>query len=203
MTRLLFAGALAVAALVAGGCLGPGTTRSTEFYVLSSVEPAAPEAEGSRPEGGAAVGVGPIALPAYLDRSEIIARTSANRIELYEFARWGEPLQTNFARVLANDVARLLPTDRVAVFPWDSSTPVAYRVEVEVARFGQEPGGAVMLVARWQLFREDERGRLLARRCLYREEAERRDPASAVAAMSRALARLARDVSEAIRDLDS
>lgn len=53
-------GSLAAVALFVSGCLGPGTTRSPQFFVLSAVvDPAAQEAENSELR----LGIGPVALP--------------------------------------------------------------------------------------------------------------------------------------------
>ena len=77
--------------------------------------------------------MGPVLLPAHLDRPQIVTRASENRLVLAEFHKWGEPLNTNFARVLAEDLAVLLATERVAVFPWRRAVPVDYQLEVRVA----------------------------------------------------------------------
>jgi hypothetical protein len=41
-----------------------------------------------------------------------------NELQSDTFSQWAEPLETNFARVLAENLSVLLTTERVAVYPW-------------------------------------------------------------------------------------
>jgi uncharacterized lipoprotein YmbA len=69
MRRLLMAGSLVLAA-----CLGPRADMSA-FYVLSV--PPEPTAQDSLP---VVLGLGPVTLPGYLDRSQIVIRMSENQV---------------------------------------------------------------------------------------------------------------------------
>ena len=60
---------------------------------------------------GPVIGVGPITVPKYLDRPQIVTRSGRNQLALGEFDRWAEPLQDNVLRVLAENLAFLIPTD--------------------------------------------------------------------------------------------
>lgn len=189
----------AATALLATGCLGPGTTRETRLYVLSSLTPDDVE-EGTRPEQGMALGVGPVAVPGYQNRPPLMWRTGPNELQLAEFAQWAEPLEQNVARVLGNNLGLLIPTDRVSVFPFERSVPIEIRVEVQITRFGAEANGGVSLAARWRLVGADGRELLPMRKSFYRVESQGSGHAATVAAMSQALANLSRDVAEAIRN---
>lgn len=128
--------------VVAAGCAGSPPTR---FYVLTPVagmeasDPAVPVKD------GIAVGIRRVALPDYLDRPQIVTRSSPNTLDLAEFDRWAAPLGEAFPRMLAENLAGMIPSDRVTVFPWLRSVQPDYEVTVEVTRF--EGGSAVS--ARW------------------------------------------------------
>ena len=113
---------------VLGGCLG-GSSPS-RFYLLSPLS----ASESPVAASGVAIGVGPISLPQYLDRSQIVTRKGENQLHLAEFDRWAESLQKSFTRVLVLNLSTLLSTDRVALHPWNRSTPIDYQVIVDVAR---------------------------------------------------------------------
>jgi len=187
----------AAVALAMAGCIGFGTNRETRLYVLSSLTPA--DVSGTRAEEGRALGVGPVTIPGYLNRPPLLWRTGPNELQLAEFAQWAEPLERNVARVLADNLALLLQTDRVSLFPFPPSSAVETRVEVEITRFGREPDRSVSLAARWRLLRGNGRELLPMRKSFYQVESEGLGHAASVAAMSEALARLSRDVAEAIR----
>ncbi len=196
------AASLAAAALLLTGCIGFGTTRETRLYVLSSLTPADVE-QGTRAEEGLALGVGPVTIPAYLNRPPLLWRTGANELQLAEFAQWAEPLQENVARVLGENLGLLIPTDRVSLFPFPAAAPVQVRVEVEIERFGRDPDRSISLAARWRLLRANGRELLPMRKSFYREEADGFGHAASVAAMSEALASLSRDIAAAILERSS
>ena len=124
-----------------GGC---GSTQDTRFYVLTSLpatERPSDASSGLKP----AIGLRPVGMPEQLDRPQIVTRVGENMLHLAEFDQWAAPLRENFTRVLAENIAILVPTDRVVVFPWPTASPIDYEVAVEVARFEGTLGGIACL----------------------------------------------------------
>ncbi len=187
----------AAAGLLLSGCIGFGTTRETRLYVLSSLTPADVE-QGTRPEEGMALGVGPVTIPSYLNRPPLLWRTGPNELQRAEFAQWAEPLEDNVARVLGNNLGLLIPTDRISVFPFPAAAPIEKSVQVEITRFGLDADRSVALAARWRLIRANGRELIPMRKSFYRVETEGFGHAASVAAMSEALARMSRDIADAI-----
>src|SRR5512137_88877 len=103
MTRTLIS-SLCLAAALLTGCASP----RTNFYTLNVA--AAPDATAPAME---AVAVGPVSLPALLDRPQLVVRTAPNRVEFLETHRWAEPLKSELPRVIAADLTRLLNQARV------------------------------------------------------------------------------------------
>jgi uncharacterized lipoprotein YmbA len=99
----------------------------------------------------AAIGVGPIHLPPYLDQDQIVTRISQNRLTLSESARWAEPLTDNIAHVLAQNLSMLLQTNQVTVHPWPGRQRPTYQVEIEVVSFETDTAGTAHFAARWFL----------------------------------------------------
>ncbi|MCP3694029.1 MAG: hypothetical protein GY917_17625, partial [Planctomycetaceae bacterium] len=58
-----------------------------------------------------AVGVGPVNLPAYLDRHGVVRRTSSNELDVAEFELWGQSLRENFTQVLGRNLEILVNGD--------------------------------------------------------------------------------------------
>jgi uncharacterized protein len=180
--------------VLVGGC----ASQPSRFYVLSallSAEPATPVTSGQQ---GPAIGVGPVTLPRYLDRPQIVTRASPYELKLAEFDRWAEPLDVNFARVLAENLALLIPTGRVAVFPWPRATPIDFQVSIEVAHFLSQMGGESLLIADWTLFRGEGQQALAHGKSRFSAPAGGQDYASVVAAMSQTIASLSREIAAAI-----
>jgi uncharacterized protein len=193
---------LAVVSWVAS-LLGLGACASTpsHFYVLNTLS-----ASETMPATVAAqspvIGVGPITLPKYLDRPQIVTRVGRHQLALAEFDRWAEPLQDNVLRVLAENLARLVPTDHILLHPWPRSATVDYQVSMEVRQFDGWLGGESTLLARWSILDGAER-ELLNRMVHLHVPTGGRDYEAMVVAMNQMLEALSRDIALAIQRLAS
>jgi hypothetical protein len=147
------------------------------------------------------VGVGPVKIPEYLDRQEIMTRTGPSRVDLAEFDRWAEPLESNVTRVLAENLSFLLGTHRVSLFPWAGSTKVDYQVVVDLNRFDGTSEGMTILAAHWSILEGGKRKVLVTRKSDFVESADRADFESMVSAQSRLLGHLSREIASEITAL--
>lgn len=190
--------ALAVALIVLGtGCTLRAAPPKT--YVLSPA-PAPPTSAAAAPgaDRGPVVGVGPVSVPAYLDRASVVVRESGDEVRFSPNHQWAEPLKDGVARVLAENLAVMVPTDAVAVFPWRAPWTVTYRVAVEILRFDGPLGGPVVLNARWRLL--DGRGQeIVLRAVALSEPVAEATHAAFVASQSRMLAGVSREIAAEIR----
>ncbi len=133
------------AATLMAGC---ATTPPPSLYLLDF--PAQPELAGI--EHGLAVGIGPVELPKYLDRPQIVTRAGGNRLRTSESHQWAEPLKDSISRVLVVEVGRRLDSNRVYVLPRRVRTPLDWRVDLDIGRFDGAPDTEAVLAARWSLF---------------------------------------------------
>ncbi len=188
--------------MIMAGC---ASDKPTRLYVLSALaeQPAQVSAQ------GVAIGVGPITLPKYLDRPQIVTRVEGNSLNQADLDQWGGDLNDNITRVLATNLSDLLSTDRVSLYPWSDRAPVDYQVSLDITRFEQDTDGSVVLDVFWTLSDTKGGAALVMRRSTYRDKtasqaASGASPAGGrpydglVAAMSRDLAALSRDVAAAI-----
>ena len=109
---------LAIAVLLIAGCsslLAPLPDR-TRYYVLSAA-PKAADVSGSAVEVDFTVGLGPLEIPDYLNRSERAVRLGPNRMRFHENERWAEALDASTLRVLLQDLAARLGNARVIALP--------------------------------------------------------------------------------------
>jgi uncharacterized lipoprotein YmbA len=101
--------------------------------------------------GDFTIGLGPIKLPQYLDRPEIVTRAAPNRLELSKEDRWGESIQNGFTSVMERDLAARAGTGRVILFPWYNTVHVDFQVQVDVYRFETDGQGNAQLSAKWTI----------------------------------------------------
>lgn len=175
-------------AVAAAGC----ASAPAQFYTLASTA----AADGA-PAARYAVIVGPVSVPASVDRPEFVVQVAPNRVDVDEFNRWASPLSDSIARAVAGDLAVLLGTSDVAVAPLANFNP-AYRVTINVQRFDSTQNDAVLVDAVWAVHRtaggETRSGRTVAR-----EAVQGKGFDALAAAHSRALAVVSVDIAAAIR----
>jgi hypothetical protein len=188
--RLL--GALLLTAAVAA-CM---PARPTNFYTLSATtEPRVAK----RSADALVIGLGPITLPQYLDRPDIVTREGANQMRLAEFSQWAEPLEPLLTRIMAEDLYALLDASDVIPIPQRGDISLDRVVEVDIGRFDADAGGLVVLDARWRVYQGEGETLLASGRSQITEQgAPVPDYDAIVAAMSRALGRASEEIARAI-----
>ena len=190
MHRLVTIVAILTLITVVAGCASP----PSRFYSLSAAtEPTAPSSNLS-------IAVGPVSVPAVVDRPQIVVNVGPNQVRLEEFNRWAAPLQNNIARVVADNLVLMLGTPRVILSEQLLSADVDYRAAIEVQSFQSAPGEAAMLDAVWSVRRAKD-GKAETGRTTVRETVQEKSYDALAAAHSRALARLSRDIATAVAAL--
>jgi hypothetical protein len=167
------------------------------YYQLTAVtlerQAAAP------PPTVAVIGIGPLTLPEYLDRPQIVSRRATNRLQLADRHRWAEPLGDNIVRVLQENLAGALGNERVILYPWSPALAVDRQITVEILHC-EAGDGDVQFEARWTMQDREGQYLLLQRRSSQRiNVAQPTDPERQVAALSEALARFSAEIAAAIR----
>lgn len=184
---------LLVAALLSA-CVPPQSP--SRYWTLTPV--ATPGAVESVRERALELGIGPITVADYLDRPQIIRRFGSNRLILAENDNWPEPLSSLITRVLADDLAAMLPDVRVYPLPLRTAPELDYRVEVQVLAFEGLSDDRARLDAHWTLVRERDARLLLVRRSAIERPVAGEDMGALVAALSEAVAFLAREIADAV-----
>jgi uncharacterized protein len=124
----------------------------TTFYVLESqISAPAPIADLAKKT---VIGVGPVTIPALLERKQIITRSDLNTVNIAEFHQWAAPLRDNITQVLTQNLAGLQSHHVIRAYPWSAYGPVNYRVNIDIDRFDTQPGQSVHLDARWAIMDE-------------------------------------------------
>jgi uncharacterized protein len=178
--------------MLIAGCVSSPDSR---YYTLNATMNHAVESS------SLSVVVGPVSVPAAVDRPQIVVSTGPNQVRVDDYNRWASPLQSNISRVIADNLGSILGTPRVTVFPQASSAAADYQAAVEVQSFGSALGEAATLDAVWTVRRIKD-GKLRVGRTTVREPASERGYDALAAAHSRAAARLSQDIAGAVRALD-
>lgn len=129
-------------------CMGCASGGAPPVYYGLQAEPTTNAPTVDRP---LTIGVGPVQLPDYLDRSAIVTRLSPNRLQINQGHRWAGSLQSEILRVLAANLRAATAARQVAVFPWrtDFEPDLRFRISIEV--FEGQPAQQVHLKATWTM----------------------------------------------------
>ncbi len=191
------AGIFLLSLLFLCGC----ASKSPNYYVLHSLQSEVPGVKMARAENDLTIGVGPIKIPAYLDRPQMATRSAPDSLQFAEFEKWAEPLEKNLTRVLAENLAILLSTDRVGVFPWLNRAQVQYQVTVDITQLERLPDGKVILAARWNVLGDHGDKVLLVKSSRFSIPVESAGYEGIASAESRAIEALSREIASEVNSL--
>jgi uncharacterized lipoprotein YmbA len=146
------------------------------------------------------IGIGSIEFSEYLKRPEIVSFKGNNELNVDEFNRWAEPLEKNFERVLIENLSRLIPTDRIYIFPWQEEEPNSFQITIVVNEFGMRSDSSVVLDARWSVSKKVKRDFLMTQRSFYTENEAGVSTEGKVALLSDLVGKFSRDLANEIRE---
>jgi uncharacterized protein len=188
--RLSLCLAITLTMITLVGCASP----KAQFYTLSAEAPR----EGVNRGSPVTVVIGAVSVPELVDRPQIVVRAGTNHVAIEEFARWAESLKSQIPHVVAADLSQLLNSPRVSTSPIGGDPTAVWRVRMDVQRFEADLGDAATVDVLWSVSPPGKASPLTGR-TVVREPCTGVGYDAAVAAWSRALATVSRDVAAAIR----
>jgi uncharacterized lipoprotein YmbA len=128
-------------------------------------------------------------------------RQGTNEIDYLPSTFWAERLDTGLQRVLAANLATLLPTDQIRLSAWQSSD-VSAEVYVAIERFDVDTRGQGAIVAWWRVLSPGGEKTLKSGECRRTRNGPAPDtnPSGAVATLSELAGDLSRQVAQAVKE---
>ncbi len=180
--------------LILAGC---GRSPQTTFYTLTPLV-----AEMTTPRvPGASIAIASVTLPELVDRPQLVVPDAGTRVAILESHRWAEPLKSAIPRLLADNISRLMNSDRVAAYPQHAANSADYRLFVDFQRF-ELTGNTVVVDALWEI-RSAKGAQPLTGRSKMLETVGSADYEAVVAGYSRAVATLSKEMVQSLRSLQS
>lgn len=176
--------------LLISGC---GTSQKTDFYQLEENSKSSLVGVGK----GYVIGVGPIHIPEYINRPQIVTRSTQYRLNVSEFNRWIEPITDSVSRLMVINLSNNLNSNRIYWVPrHEKQYPIDLRVAIDIGRFDGRLGEEVILESRWTLFDKNDVP-VLTKVSLISESVNGEGYNALVIAMNKALKILGKEISEA------
>lgn len=132
------------------GCLG--RSPAVRHFMLGTSESPAAVTQSL----DTAVLVGPLRLPAYLERTQIATLEGNGEVGLDEFNRWLGGFRDNFLRAVSLGLARELGSHRIVAAPSRTPFEFDYRVRLHVDDLIAMEDGGLRVWLRWTLIPEGD-----------------------------------------------
>ena len=141
---------------------------------------------------GPMIGLGPIRLPEYLDRFQMVVAVSENKYKLIDGHRWAEKLDQNISLALFKTLPSQLGTDRMIRYPWPQRPGVDFQVKIDILELNVDQDGQSQLVAQWSIKSKDKT--ILNKRSTFTAQASTTDIDKMVQAQSECLTKLGQEI---------
>ena len=141
---------------------------------------------------GPMIGLGPIRLPEYLDRFQMVVAVSQNKYKLIDGHRWAEKLDQNISLALFKTLPSQLGTDRMIRYPWPQRPGVDFQVKIDILELNVDQDGQSQLVAQWSIKSKDKT--ILNKRSTFTAQASTTDIDKMVQAQSECLTQLGQEI---------
>ena len=181
--------------IIISGC--KPNTREAKFYLLQASSHSEALAAVTESASPALIGLGPVEIPAYLDRPQIVTGNAGAELQLAEYHRWAEPLRDTITRVLAENLSLSMPASHVLSFPWNRAVNPDFQVVVKVGRFHVDANGNSELKATWSILRQNKP--VLIKEFQTRTVTAGTDYEAKVTAQSQALARFGKEIAAGLK----
>ena len=138
------------------------------------------------------IGLGPIRLPEYLDRFQMVVAVSENKYKLIDGHRWAEKLDQNISLALFKTLPSQLGTDRMIRYPWPQRPGVDFQVKIDILELNIDQNGQSQLIAQWSIKSKDKT--ILNKRSTFTAQASTTDIDKMVQAQSECLTQLGQEI---------
>ncbi|MDD5462257.1 MAG: PqiC family protein [Methylococcales bacterium] len=183
--------------LLLTGCMRD--SKPVEFYMLNADSGITAITGAPAADRDATVGLGPITIPEYLNRPQMVIAIADNQYRLSENHRWAERLDQNISLALFKALPRQLGTDRIMRYPWLQRQVIDYQVGIDILEFNVDANGQSRLIAQWFIKPKDKPS--INKRSAFQFPASTTDYAIMVKAQSQCLTKLGQQIATTLRQL--
>jgi uncharacterized lipoprotein YmbA len=162
--------------------------------------PLAPVSSEQSQEINTLLGLGPVVLPEYLERSNIVRMGTDNQLNLNSNDFWGEKLENGIVRVLSLNLTQQNPARMIQPFPWrsDRIPPLSFRIYIHDFIYSEKQA---RINATWELVSTSNNQAIQRRHFIRSKEANKNGHAIAHA-YSQLLAELSEEMNVALTTMN-
>lgn len=132
------------------------------YYLTPQVAAEKSDAQNNKDAVLQLIGIGPVEIADYLNRSQIIDNQTDNTLNMSENAYWAESLDKNIARVISQNLTQLNNSRSFVNFPWRNDSKPRYSLRLRVDNLARS-GNNATINATWELVNTETKTSLVRR----------------------------------------
>jgi uncharacterized lipoprotein YmbA len=188
--------------LAVGGCLSIPNSPTPRFYALSAVDENQVGKKIDLPSD-AMIGIGPVKIPEYQNRPQMVTLNKEKMLQFAQFDRWGESLDLGVARLVRENLTAMLPKAKLTLYPWNPSIAVKYQVTIEVIQLESELDRDMFFVVQWTIIDVQNSKAVMIKRSEFRQPIIPQNYSGLAQTLSKACASLSSQIADALGKLYS
>jgi len=197
MKRLNFVYYCAMGCVILCGCLSIPNSQTPRFYMLDSInENQVNKKFNIVPD--IIIGVGPVGIPEYQDRPQIVTQDKNKMLIFAQFDRWGEPLDLALKRAISEDLNAILPGAIIKIFPWNLDIHIKYQLIIDVIQLESEMDKDLFFVVQWTAIDYETKKVLFIKRSELRQPIIPHNYSGIAKALSAACAELSSEIANTL-----
>jgi uncharacterized lipoprotein YmbA len=189
-------------ALILSGCLSIKNSPTPRFYVLSAED----ENQVSKKVNIISevfIGVGPVKIPEYLERPQMVTQGKEKILKFAQFDRWGESLDLGLTRLIRENLTVMLPGAKFALYPWNITIPIKYQVVVEIVQLDSELDKDLLFVAQWLIIDTQNFKTMMMKRSEFRQPIIPQNYSGLAKTLSTVCRLLSSEIAEALATIET
>lgn len=187
-------------ALGLSGCISIPNSSTPRFYALSAVD-GNQVSKKINIAPDMLIGIGPVKIPEYQDRPQMVTISKEKMLQFAQFDRWGESLGLGLARLIREDLIVMLPGAKLTLYPWNPSIEVKYQVNVEVIQLDSELDKDMFLVVQWTVIDVQNSKTVIIKKSEFRQPIIPQNYSGLAKTLSTACASLSSEIAQALGTL--
>ena len=172
-------------AFIFNGCLSISNSPVPRFYTLRLVDNIG-ENKKFDIASKIIIGIGPIEIPEYQNRPQIVTRNNGGMLTFAQFDRWGESLDAGLARLILENLTVMLPQAEFQIFPCNFAIPLDYQIIVSVVQLESQLDKEIVLRTQWTIIDAKTKNMLITKRSDIRQPINAHNYAGLAQTLSRA-----------------
>jgi len=170
------------------------SSAKTYYYTLQAVA----VSEVTTKSNHSSIAISSLSLPEIVDRPQLVLRSGDTQVLISDNHLWGQPLKSEITRNLATHLARETGSAQIILPGQTGYDEADTKIAIDILRFDSVPGGEATIEASWHVRRKGA-AQPLSGQALVHESVNGAGYDALIAAHSRALAHLGRDIAASLR----